>query len=505
MNSKTIPHEDNTTNKPKNQDKKLCYIYKHIRLDTNDVFYIGKGTNTNGKYERANDLNGRNPHWKRIVKKHKHSVEIIIDNLTEKEAFEKEIELILHYGRIDLGTGTLVNKTSGGDGVCGRVVSEETKEKLSYKLLYFDENGKLIKEYKSLESSKNDGFNPTGITLCINGSRRTSNNCTFQKINDNLIHAYKVKNPKIKLSQIELEVYDEDMVFIKKYDNMNDAKKDGFILPHINNCINGKWRSSNSHKFQKINSNLYRAYKLDLRMLSEINKHNNSWCQIGLDIYGTDGLLVKKYDWLVDAEIDGYMGSTIKKCIEGERNKHNGCRYEKISDKLYRGYKLSENEMDEIKSKHNSRITDGKSTKLILHDEFEVVTKTYNSLKDSIVDGFSDGNINSCVQGYRKSHKDYRFERIDDKLVHGYKLTQEAKNIIQKNSYIINRDSKTIILNIYDIKGKLETTYNTLTEANKDGFNSASIRNCIKKICKQHKGYRYEKISNGIINAYKLP
>ena len=43
-----------------------------------------------------------------------------------------EKELIQHFGRLDLGTGSLANLTAGGEiGVTGVVVSQETREKLS--------------------------------------------------------------------------------------------------------------------------------------------------------------------------------------------------------------------------------------------------------------------------------------------------------------------------------------------------------------------------------------
>ena len=43
--------------------------------------------------------------------------------------FEKE--LILKFGRIDLGTGLLVNLTDGGEGNFGRKASKETRLKMS--------------------------------------------------------------------------------------------------------------------------------------------------------------------------------------------------------------------------------------------------------------------------------------------------------------------------------------------------------------------------------------
>jgi hypothetical protein len=50
-------------------------------------------------------------------------VEIIVvdDNLTEWEAFQKESRLIEEIGRLDLGTGPLLNKTFGGEGISGGI------------------------------------------------------------------------------------------------------------------------------------------------------------------------------------------------------------------------------------------------------------------------------------------------------------------------------------------------------------------------------------------------
>jgi hypothetical protein len=53
-----------------------------------------------------------------------------IRNTSEDYAHFIEMCLIDHYGRLNDGTGTLENKTDGGEGSSGRIVSEETKKKL---------------------------------------------------------------------------------------------------------------------------------------------------------------------------------------------------------------------------------------------------------------------------------------------------------------------------------------------------------------------------------------
>jgi len=92
----------------------MAYVYRHIRLDKNEPFYIG----ISKRKRRCNDGVGsnRNIIWKRIVNKTEYEVEIIMDDLSWEDAKKKEIEFIQLYGRIDLGTGILSNMTNGGEG-----------------------------------------------------------------------------------------------------------------------------------------------------------------------------------------------------------------------------------------------------------------------------------------------------------------------------------------------------------------------------------------------------
>lgn len=115
----------------------MHYVYRHIRKDTDEVFYVGKGSTVPNKYTqlsryyRAYNLQGRSDWWKRIVDKAGYEVEIIFESDCEDIIFEKEKEFIELYGRRDLGKGTLVNLTNGGEGESGRVFTEEHRRRLS--------------------------------------------------------------------------------------------------------------------------------------------------------------------------------------------------------------------------------------------------------------------------------------------------------------------------------------------------------------------------------------
>jgi hypothetical protein len=129
--------------------KNIFYVYYLRRPDKEDPlwpgadqpFYVGKGKNGQVNYHRKeakklllceSKLNKNTIKIKMIHKLWKQGLdfteEIILGGLTEKEAFDLEIEAILVYGRIDLGTGCLTNMTSGGEGVSGP--SEEARQKI---------------------------------------------------------------------------------------------------------------------------------------------------------------------------------------------------------------------------------------------------------------------------------------------------------------------------------------------------------------------------------------
>ena len=103
----------------------MFYIYFHLRSDDGSIFYVGKG-----KGRRAYVKRMRSKHWNNIVHKCGYSVKIIEDNLTEYQANEREVYWISKLGRIDLGTGCLVNFTIGGEGSSGRPMNDYTKSRI---------------------------------------------------------------------------------------------------------------------------------------------------------------------------------------------------------------------------------------------------------------------------------------------------------------------------------------------------------------------------------------
>lgn len=120
------------------------YSYESIDFSfLNEPFYVGKTNNLNNrKLSHFNESKGfldTNNHKCNIIRKLISlgldlPFTIIKEFENEQEAFEYEKFLIKTIGRFDLGTGPLANKTDGGEGTTGRVVSDKTKKLLSLKM-----------------------------------------------------------------------------------------------------------------------------------------------------------------------------------------------------------------------------------------------------------------------------------------------------------------------------------------------------------------------------------
>ena len=123
----------------------MYYLYHHIRLDTNQVFYIGISRhNKRNKYKRAAQKDKRNPIWKNIVAKTDFKYEILLESEDISLIKFKEIELISLYGKIRENTGCLANITDGGEGTFGYKPTKEIRLKQS----------KMMKGKKHSEETK---------------------------------------------------------------------------------------------------------------------------------------------------------------------------------------------------------------------------------------------------------------------------------------------------------------------------------------------------------------
>ena len=100
--------------------KNQYYIYSYLREDYSP-YYIGKGSGKRAYTKGPKEVK---------PPRDKSRVRILKADLIEEEAFLLEKLYILMFGRIDLGTGILRNRSDGGDGASGALRSPEFREKL---------------------------------------------------------------------------------------------------------------------------------------------------------------------------------------------------------------------------------------------------------------------------------------------------------------------------------------------------------------------------------------
>ena len=99
-------------------------VYAYLCASTRKPYYVGVSTGTSRVIDQKN-------HRKHGVSVPKDRTKIVFlrGQLTKAEAGDWERFYIKHYGRRDLGTGILINRSAGGEGE--QELSDETRAKIS--------------------------------------------------------------------------------------------------------------------------------------------------------------------------------------------------------------------------------------------------------------------------------------------------------------------------------------------------------------------------------------
>jgi len=233
-------------------DNGKYYLYRHIRLDKNEPFYIGIGTklknslNKNTIYKRSCDsIKRRNKIWNCITSKTEYKVEILFESNDYEFIKSKEIEFIKLYGRIDLKTGTLANLTDGGEGCLNKIVSLETKNKISKK------NKGKVRTEKQIKSIRD-----RSILAIINKDTKE----IFESITDAALSA-KLSLP-VFYYRLNSEVFKFNYEYLEKPNKIKREPKIGKVGVKIQNLKTNEIFNTITEAANYENIDKYKFYSL---------------------------------------------------------------------------------------------------------------------------------------------------------------------------------------------------------------------------------------------------
>lgn len=215
---------------------KYC-VYRHRRLDNNNIFYIGISSNFERPYHTKSN---RNKFWNNIVNKTNYEVEIVATDLFKEDAKELEVFMISLYGRSNLGLGTLSNLTNGGEGTTGYKHTQETKLKISKATKKRMSNPEYLQKMIDCNTGTKRS-EKTKLKMRHSQLGKKVNNETKQKLSE--INKQKIYNNKshIKpiqiINKITLEIYNSIIEASLKL-NINKSTLTHYLLGSRKNKTN---------------------------------------------------------------------------------------------------------------------------------------------------------------------------------------------------------------------------------------------------------------------------
>lgn len=169
-------------------------------------FYVGKGrSNRPQQHFRKQSLIETTHFYNKLrnllLKSIYPEIKVLASNLTERQAFDLEINLIRIYGRQDKGTGCLTNHTDGGDGQTGSSWNRGRVQSIEERLAH-----------------------------CVPRTKQGKEN---------------IRKGKRQQAGTPIESFNlRTCEVIKKYECQADVKLDGYSQPAVNHVLRGIAKSS---------------------------------------------------------------------------------------------------------------------------------------------------------------------------------------------------------------------------------------------------------------------
>lgn len=218
------------------------FLYRHIRLDKNEVFYVGIGTKRpNAKFYRtiylrafSNKKYHRSNLWNKIVGKTDYEVEIIFESNNLNLILNKEKEFIKLYGRKDLKTGTLSNLCEGGtmNGLGYKLTEDQKKNKqkhfyknnyASSEVFVYKSTGEFVSKFSShKQAEKTLNLFKHAVGFCLRGILKHAKQYVFFKeFKGEFIGMQNITGKRSK----KIGCYDKELNLIESFDTVTIAAK----------------------------------------------------------------------------------------------------------------------------------------------------------------------------------------------------------------------------------------------------------------------------------------
>jgi hypothetical protein len=222
------------------------YTYAYLRED-GTPYYIGKGSGFR-MYDDRGKACFKPTDKKRII--------VLKYFDLEFDAFKHEIYMISIFGRKDLGTGILRNRTDGGDG-CNRVITDETKKRMSEA----QKGKKLTNEHKNNISKGVKGLIRTDESkqkYSASAKKRWQNKNDPRR--DKLIQRNKSKENIEKTSKTQKIIW-ENKTELEKEKIIETLKNNNLINKKQISDKNKEWWSNLNNKVEERKSKLIERNK----------------------------------------------------------------------------------------------------------------------------------------------------------------------------------------------------------------------------------------------------
>lgn len=206
------------------------YVYEWYILETDEVFYVGKGCR-----RRAGNIVSRNKFFKDMYYSHKCKYRKVYNNLTEQQAYEKEIELIKFYR--ENTSYRLTNICDGGEGSDGKIFCK--------KVLQLNLDGEIIEKFDSItEAGEKTNTDLSCISkCCLNRSKYKSANGFIWVYEEEYLDKQHIYSNERDIGKPVLQ-FDLNGNFIREYNSIYEAsKKTNILNHHIRNCCNNKTKT----------------------------------------------------------------------------------------------------------------------------------------------------------------------------------------------------------------------------------------------------------------------